>query len=94
MNPGPTKRELLSIDEELAIDEMRAQLPAEPKRGFDMGRGHSDSPPEPTYGRQRIVGRVSSGSSRAEAEATLAARGTRYEHLFLTARYWVAVCYE
>lgn len=96
--PEPTTDELLTVEAELEADSMTRQFPPEQYAAFDMGRGQT-APADVTYGRPTIVGRVvrvNGGGpvSRSEAKDILDGRGTRYEKLFYTARYWVAVVYS
>lgn len=95
-NRNPTDSELETIEEQLAADELRAQLPATETAAFDMGRGDEAPRAEPTYGKRRVVGRVATGGgmNRENAERILHERGVVWEEVFQTARWWTAVVYE
>lgn len=94
----PPIEELQTIEDEEAVEAMTRQFPAETAPAFDMGRDQV-APADATYGRPTVVGRVARAGSdgpvmRSEAKDILDGRGIRYEKLFYTARYWVAVVYS
>ncbi len=83
-------------DKSFDDEELRSQFPAAPKPGFDMGLGDDSPPDDQTYGRQRRVGLTAGGPGvkRAAAKAIFDGRGIKYDRMFRTARWWVAVTFE
>lgn len=77
-------------------DELRAQFPTTPARGYDSAR--DDSPPEEQeYGKARIVNRTANKGgdmTKADAEAIFVGRGVAFDDVYADARYWCAVVYE
>lgn len=75
--------------------ELLRDFPETERPAYHEGLGDLEPHPDPTYGKRRIVGRVPFDKhSRGKAMKVLEERGTKYEELFPTAQYWVAVVYE
>jgi hypothetical protein len=76
-------------------DEIRAQLPEAPARGYDGAR--DDAPPDSIdYGRRKVIGWIpfSPDIDKAKACTIFTARGVRYDDVFATVRFWCAAVFE
>lgn len=76
-------------------DELRAQFPATPARGYDSAR--DDAPPdEQEYGKARVVNRTAHkpDMTKADAERVFEGRGVAFDDVYADARWFCAVVYE
>ena len=83
---------MIPEDEDLALLE---ELPADEAVAYHEGLGHMEPNTGAVYGKRKVIGWLPYNKyTRNRAALEFARRGTKYEELFPTARFWCAAVYE